>query len=195
MTANDTSDLQDLLDHIQEKAEAQDTMPLGDLLDAVGRRSYGPLLLLVGLIAVSPLSGIPGVPSTIGVLVALISVQLLLRKEGFWLPRWITRRKLPRNKLLKALRWLRPPARAIDRVVRPRWVPLTGGVATYAVAALCLLIALTMPPLELLPFAATLAGAALAVFGLALVGRDGVLVVVATSFTGFIAWFAVAQLG
>jgi hypothetical protein len=45
------------------------------------------------------------------------------------------------------------------------------------------MIGATMPPLELLPFAATIAGIALAAFGLAIVARDGVLVVIAVLFT------------
>lgn len=190
----DNDDLQQLLHQIEESTRDHDTVELGTLLDAVGRRSYGPLLMLTGLIAVSPLSGIPGVPSVIGVIVTVISAQLLIRRKHFWFPGWATRRSIARSKLDRALRWLRAPARVVDRIVRPRLVWLTHGVATYAIAALCLVIAVTMPPLEILPFTASAAGAALATFGLALVGRDGVMALIATAFTSVIIWLVATQL-
>mgnify|MGYP003659418944 FL=1 len=148
----------------------------------------------MGLIAVSPLSGIPGVPSTIGIIVTVVTVQLLAGRDAFWFPAWATRRSIERKKLDKALRWLRRPAQVVDRMVRPRLTLLTRGVATYGIAALCLVIAVTMPPLEILPFVASTAGAALATFGLALVGRDGVMALIATAFTGVILWLVGAQL-
>lgn len=172
----------------------EEKVAFADLLEAVGLRSYGPMLLLLGLLAVSPISGIPGVPSIIGTIVALVSVQLLIGRDHFWLPQWITRRTIERKKLKRGIQWLHKPARVVDRMVRPRWVKLTRGLATYGIAVLCVLIALTMPPLELLPFVASTAGMALATFGLALVGRDGLLALIATAFTGVIGWLVVTQL-
>ncbi len=194
VAASETTDLQSLLEQIETSTREHDRVELGTLLEAVGRRSYGPLLLLVGLIAVSPLSGIPGVPSTIGIIVTVVTVQLLAGRDAFWFPAWATRRSIERKKLDKALRWLRRPAQVVDRMVRPRLTLLTRGVATYGIAALCLVIAVTMPPLEILPFVASTAGAALATFGLALVGRDGVMALIATAFTGVILWLVGAQL-
>lgn len=51
-------------------------------------------------------------------------------------------------------------------------------------AGLCILLALTVPPLELLPFATTAPMAAIAAFGLALLVRDGLLMVIATLLAG-----------
>jgi hypothetical protein len=47
----------------------------------------------------------------------------------------------------------------------------------------CIAIALTMPPLEILPFVASLSGAALTAFGLSLVAGDGLLGLIAWVFT------------
>lgn len=190
----DTTDLQDLLQRIKRFAEKENAVKFQSLLEAVGMRSYGPMVLLLGLLAVSPLSGIPGVPSAIGVVVTLVSVQMLAGRDHFWLPDFITRRSIDRDKLLKALKWLRRPAGVVDRMVRPRWTRLTHGLATYGIAILCLLIAITMPPLELLPFVASTSGVALATFGLALVARDGLVALIGMTFTGVIAWLAITQL-
>ncbi len=187
--------LEEVLDRIADAAEERETVNLGQMLEAVGRRSFGPLLLLAGIIAVSPLSGIPGIPTTLGCMVVLITGQLLMKREHFWVPRWVLRRSLGRDKLEKAVRFMRPPARWVDRVLRERLTVLTQGPATHGIAVLCALIAVTMPPLEIVPFAASTAGAALSGFGLALIARDGLMAIGALLFTGLAAVVAALSLG
>ena len=51
--------LRTLLRSIVEETEGE-TVTVEDLLNAVGRRSYGPLFLLLGFVAVSPLTIVPG---------------------------------------------------------------------------------------------------------------------------------------
>ena len=69
-----------------------------------------------------------------------------------------------------------------------------GASATRVIAAFCVLIALGMPPMEMIPFSANLAGAALAAFGLALIARDGVLALIAFAFTAIMAFVIVRAL-
>ena len=51
------------------------------------------------------------------------------------------------------------------------------GPASRAIAAACILLALTIPPLEMLPFASTLIAAVISLFGLALLANDGAMAV------------------
>lgn len=176
--------LAELLDRLHDAAGDHEQSDLAGLFESVGTRSFGPLLLVTGLIAVSPLSGIPGLPSLIGLIVALVAVQLLLGRRHFWLPAWVMRRRLPSDKLRAAARRIRRPAGWVDRLLRPRLVVLTDGAARHVIAALCLLIAVAMPPLELVPFSATIAGAALTAFGLALITHDGLLALLAIGLLG-----------
>lgn len=37
-----------------------DAFTLGDITEAVGRRTYGPMLLIIGLFAISPATIVPG---------------------------------------------------------------------------------------------------------------------------------------
>jgi hypothetical protein len=171
----DPQNLQQLLDRIGDADHEDERVKLDAIVEKVGRRSFGPLLLLAGVITASPLSGIPGMPTLMALLVLMIAAQLLLRRDAFWLPQWMLRRTVSCSKRDKALSWLRPVAGFIDRFLRPRLSFLVGGTGTYAIAVICVLIAMSMPPLELLPFAATLAGAAIAIFGLALIAHDGLV--------------------
>lgn len=171
-------DLEELIE-VLEKADsnAEEQVSVETMLDAVGSRSFGALLLVPGLLIASPLSGIVGLPTVGGILVVLIAGQLLARRRHFWLPQWILRRSVPRERFLKALRFLRPGARCIDKLIRPRLTSLTHGPAVSVSAMVCILIALSMPALELVPFANSLSGVTLAAIGLGLIARDGALVV------------------
>ncbi len=177
------SNLQELLQRLQQASAEGQRVAFADLLEAAGQRSFGPLLLLPGLIALSPLSGIPGLPSTVAVMVALIAGQLLCGRRHIWLPHWLLTRSLSRDKFERALRFLLPLARSVDRLVRPRLSLLTRGPALYANVLLCLLIALSMPPLEVVPFANSISGAALSALGLALFAHDGLLALLAFAFS------------
>jgi len=183
-TYQDPTNLEQLLDRVGETARKGDSVSLDAILKVVGRRSYGPLLLLAGLATLAPVIGdIPGVPTIIGTIVLLFAVQLLFGRECFWLPRWLLRRSVAGDKLGKAAGWLRRPARFVDRLLRPRLTVFAQGPAIYVVAVVCIVIALAMPVMEIVPFSANGAGVALTAFGLSLIARDGLLALLAFVFT------------
>ncbi|MEX2496284.1 MAG: exopolysaccharide biosynthesis protein [Woeseia sp.] len=181
------TNLEELLDELTQAGEKDGKVSVGALIECVGRRSFGPLLMLAGLIALSPASGIPGMPTTVATLVVVVAVQFLLRRDHFWLPQWLLNRKVQHKRLCKMIKVLRRPAIFIDRFLRPRLVFMTHHAGIYAIAILCIIIAATMPPLEIMPFAATAAGAALATFGLALISNDGLVGLIAVAITGVVA--------
>lgn len=102
----------------------------------------------------------------------LISGQILLRRDRFWLPRRMLDRSIAADKVAKTTRQLRKPARFVDRFLRPRLERFVIGVGQYAVAAAS---GLFTPLMEVVPFSANGAGAAPTAFGLALIARDGLL--------------------
>lgn len=177
--SEEISNLQEMLDRIDRTADEEQTLSLGTIVESVGGRSFGPLLLVAGLVMTSPLSGIPGMPTSMGLLVLLIAGQLLFGKEHFWLPRWLLRRSVERSRVRTMLRFLRPPARFVDRWLRPRLTLLVGSSGIRSIAAICIVIAVTMPVMELVPFSAHGAGLALSAFALSLIVRDGLVALLA----------------
>ncbi|RKQ72989.1 exopolysaccharide biosynthesis protein [Oceanibaculum indicum] len=174
----------DLLDRLEQSARSGEDLSIDSFLETAGHRFSGPLFLIPGLIALSPLSGIPLVPSFLGVTVALISVQLILGCQQLWFPAGMRSTALEADRVRRLVRFLRKPGRFLDRITRPRLTWMTRGLAVRLAAVICLLTALSMPVLEILPFTATLAGAVISCFGLALTTRDGLLMVFALIFFG-----------
>lgn len=177
--------LVDLLDRIDEAVQGSERASLGMAFRAFGNRAFGPVLLFAGLVTLAPLVGdIPGVPTLMGIVVFLTAVQMMFNPGYFWLPDWLLKRSIGKEKVSKALDALRRPARFIDRLIGPRLTFMVGKAGSYAIAAACLLIACLMPPMEFVPFSANGAGAALTAFGLALVAQDGLLAMLAFAVTG-----------
>lgn len=178
---------------MNEASREGDRVSFGAILDAVGRRSFGPLLLVAGLVTLSPIGDIPGIPTIMSVFVLLIAGQLLFRREHFWLPRWMLKRSVGQSKFGKVLGWLRRPARFIDRLLRQRLTIFTRGAGIQVIAVVCMAIAAAMPPMEFVPFTASGAGAALTAFGLSLIADDGLLALLALILTatviGLVAYY------
>lgn len=171
--------IEDVLEGIEDLGESRDEVCVGDALDEFGRRSFGPILLLLPLIELSPIGGIPGVPSLLALAIGLIAGQLLLGCDHVWLPRFIERRAVNGPRLARAAHHLDGAAAAIDRWFKGRLKWLTQGMWPRAAAAVILLLCCMVPPLEFIPFASSAPMIAIAAFGLALMVRDGLLMLVA----------------
>jgi hypothetical protein len=167
------------------KAEAEgDKVSLGAILHEVGDRSFGSLLLVEGLITFSPVVGdIPGMSALMGICVLLTAGQMLIHRKHFWLPQRLLRFAVTQRNFCRLLGWLQPVARFADRLLEERLGLLVRGAGVYAIAFVCVAIALIMPAMELVPFSAYSAGFVLILFGLALIGRDGLLALIALALT------------
>ncbi len=175
------SSLTEMLDRISGAAEEKEQVSLDDIMDAVGRRSFGPLLLLAGVIISSPgIGDIPGVPTIFGIFVMIVAVQLLFGADHFWLPRWMLDRKVKDATIRKMTgsKWVRKPAEFIDHLVKERLQALTGKAATHVIAVICSITALAMPLTEFVPLSANGVGAGMVAFGISLIARDGVMALI-----------------
>ena len=163
-----------------------------EIVETFGARSFGPLLLLCGLLGMTPVSAIPTAPTVLAVIVILIAGQMVFGREAIWIPRFIGKLSVKAERLAKAVKISRKPAHVVDRVVCPRLLALTTPRADRLVALSCVLVAITVPPLELVPFAAFVPALAIFTFGVGLVARDGLVVLIALLLSagalGLIGW-------
>lgn len=187
--------LTELLGRLRKHTAGRERVSVGDVLEAIGERSFGPVVLVTGIITLAPLIGdIPGVPTLMSLLVLLTLGQLIFHRHSIWIPSKLARRNIGREKLVKGLDWMEKPARFVDRWTKRRLAWIITGPGQYVMAILCMAVAATMPLMELIPFSANGGGLALTAFGLAIIARDGVLAIVAVLATGGTGWFILTHL-
>lgn len=146
---------------------------VGHMIDALDDRGYGPALAVLPLTELSPLGGIPGFPTLLAILLAAITVRLLMGYDHFWAPDWLRRRKLSSDRVIKAVKWLKPLSLRIDAKLHERLSRLAGPAARRAACIVILSLLLTVPPLEVVPFATSAPMIAVSLLGLGLLYRDG----------------------
>lgn len=151
-----------------------DRVALGDLADRLGDRAFGLLLLVLALPCCIP--GVPGLPSIFGVPMALLSAQLLAGRHRVWLPGWVRRRSVARSTFVKLLKAAHPFLRRAERLIRPRWISLTGGRTERLAGAWMVILAVSV--CVPLPATNTAPSIAIALMALGFLERDGLAVVV-----------------
>lgn len=184
----------DILNILRRTADRHDRVTIGDVLDAIGDRTYGPALLIPALIEITPIGGIPGLPTFLALIIAVAAVQLLLDKDHLWLPQFIQQRAVSADKLHKAADKLNPFAVRLDRWFHGRLTRFVRQPLPRIAAAIVVALCLTVPPLEFVPFASTGPMLAIAAFGLAMLVRDGLLMIAALAISLAAIVFAGASL-
>lgn len=173
-----------LVQEIAELARNGRVVTLGQVTDALGARGFGPLIFLPAMVELTPIGGVPGLPSFLALFISLIAVQILFGRSGFWLPDVMRRRHLGKDTVKKAVRYMCPTARRMDRWFGRRLRSLTVGVVRQMAAVVVIALCLTVPALELVPFASGAPMLAIAVIGFALMAEDGLLMMAGLGMAG-----------
>lgn len=93
-----------------------DAVTLGWLMRQLGPRSFGIILLLLGLLAC-----LPGVSAVAGVLIAIPAYQMIVARTGPVFPRFFASRTFKKQRLAATLAHAVPVLRFLERFIRPRW--------------------------------------------------------------------------
>jgi hypothetical protein len=170
----DNPTLTEVVDKLAQAGD-EDGVSVDDVLAEFGDRTLAPILLVPALITATPISGIPGVPTLTGIIVGLIVVQMLMGRDRLWVPRAVARQQISKERMEKAMRFLRKPVGFIDRLLKPRMTWLADRPWNYVALIICFAIALITPVMELLPFVITIAAMAIALFATGIFTRDGII--------------------
>lgn len=180
-SANQTTPLEDVIDRALDQTSG-DTVSVANIVEAFGNRSFGPFFVIAGLfVLLPPMGAVPGLPAIAGLASALLAAQMLFGRDHIWLPRPLRRLSVDREKLRSAREKAGPLLAAIDRPITGRLTWLTDGMGRYIAAMAAVIVSLLLIPMELVPFAVALPGAALCAIGVALIAHDGALMLIATS--------------
>ena len=178
MPENQTRQLSDVLDKLESSVEG-DSTTIRHIVEKLGHSSFASVMLAFSLVSTSPASAIPGLTAFIGIIVAVLVVQMIIGRTSLWLPRFVMCRPVSKTKLCKGIGWLRKPVRFVERFVRPRWTFLFHRPWLWLPLILILCLASFMPFMELVPTSGSIASAVIALFAAGLLTKDGALALVA----------------
>jgi hypothetical protein len=140
---------------------------LAEVVDALGERGFGVLILLLALPNVVPGPAMPGLSAAFAIPLAFLAAQLGSGREEPRLPRWLLQRSMTLAGFRHLVGYAAPPIQRIERWLKPR-----RGVPEHrwlGLALLFLTLALAVP----IPFANIPPALALTVIALGLIEKDG----------------------
>ena len=162
----------DLLLETIEKVEGE-RISIGELIDGLGERAYGILMLLFALPTILPAP--PGMSAITGMPIVVFSLQLMIGHPHPWLPGFLRRRSILRTDLLAVLTKAEPWLRKVENFTKPRLTYLVDGrmerFAGFVVFFLSIVLILPIFMGNIFP------SIAIALIALALMERDGIALV------------------
>ncbi len=156
----------------------QSSLTLGDAIQrlATGGNQYGVPLLLLALINAIPVPSF-GLKSLLGVVVALLGLQMLLGKRSVWLPHWFTRLSLRPKLTHRAANLGERFLPRLERFVKPRnnWMKYRLCASLLGLVVFFMGLVMTLP----IPGTKILTSPVLLALSLGLIEQDGWLTLLA----------------
>jgi len=149
-----------------------DQLRFADLLIGLGKRVFGMMLFVATLPAFIPIPGVGGAIG--GPLVMLVGVQLLIGLRKPWLPRFVAERGPHRSAVQRFETVVEPWLRRVERFSRPRLPGVLDHRAATMFTGLQLVLLGVLLALPI-PFTNYVFGLLLLAYALALLERDGAL--------------------
>lgn len=158
-----------LLEELVAKAP-DDPIDLEWLLGHLEKRSFGLLVLLLGLLVI-----IPGVGTIAALAIFFPAIEMILGRSTPTFPKFVSKRPFDFQRFKRFTEKIRPVLRAIEKVSRPRLI-LPHAVAGRLVGAIIFMLAL--PALWPLPLASAIPGMIMVLIAIAYLQEDGLLLAI-----------------
>lgn len=158
---------------------AGDRISIDDLTSTLGSKCFAGLLFL--LAAPNMLPTPPFVDLALSIPLMILSAQLIGGARRPWLPQWVLRREVSTERFAMVAERLSPVTRRIEMVLSRRLEMLTARLGHRLIGLVCLALAimLALP----IPFGNAAPGAAISLFALGLLNRDGLAVLAGLAAT------------
>ncbi len=160
-----------VLEGLLDEAEKTEEITLAWILGHLKERSFGTIILVLGLIGV-----LPGVSALAGLLLAIPAVEMMLGRPGPSFPKSVAERPLPAAKVDSLLRRAIPSLRRLEAYSHPRWHLVFEATRHIVALALLLLGAALLTPV---PLSNVVPALVIVAISLAFLERDGLLLTIA----------------
>lgn len=163
------------------RADHAERIGLGVLVEYLGQRAFGALLLLLSIPNILP---VPGLSTATGFAIILVGLQMAAGRKALWLPRRVAAASFDRVMFLRVLGRARPWIERVEGWMRRRLTGLTGPTAERVLGLVIALLAavLALP----IVFGNQPPALAIALIALGMMEGDGAFVI-AGLITGVLA--------
>ncbi|WP_051440848.1 exopolysaccharide biosynthesis protein [Ensifer sp. WSM1721] len=186
---NDRRSIGALADALLAGAARQARLSLGELLRLIGDRSFGAVLVLAAGTNLSPAGMVPTVSTVLAGVVAFTSLQIVAGLQHIWLPRFLRQKTVSRRIVESTGRTMKKWSSWLDPWLTRGLHPLARKPFDRVAALICILLSLTVPFLEFLPWVTNVPMTIIAIFGLGLLVRNGLLMGVGFAASLIVACF------
>lgn len=166
-----------IIEEIIESCEGEETVTLDEFLNKMGDKALAIAILVFALLALIG-GAIPGFSTITGVPILLIALQMMIGRRTIYLPKTIRNKAVSSRMVQGTLTKALPPLKALEKLLRPRilWLtsPLCEKLIALVMVVLAVILSLPIPGGNFLP------SMGIAILALAILERDGLLVIAAT---------------
>lgn len=164
------------IDTLSDKAKDQETLNVGNVLDELKHKGFGPFLIILAMINILPSGAVPFLPALCALLIIGVSVQMLFQRETLWLPKKLRDVSINKKKFEHGLHKVKPWSQKLDKLFKPRLSVLQSGWSTSLIAITCIVLALSIIAIGFIPFAPLIPSVVIVFFGLGLMFSDGAMI-------------------
>lgn len=157
------------------ESQHNERITMDDFIEALGGRAFGVAILVLAL-ANLLIANVPGISTILGFPIVLISLQVVLGRSGFWLPKFIRRQEIKKSTLQSMIARANKILKWLEKFIRPRLTFLIDENAKRWIGAYCLILGIVL----ILPilFGNFMPSWALAFIALGMIEKDGLFALI-----------------
>ena len=168
--------LSGLLDDLEALLDDRERVSLGEIIDTLGARGFGPLLVTLSAFLILPVGMIPGMPGLVAIVLVLIGLQMLIGQKRLWAPVGVRSRTVSAELLRVSIHRARPIARRLRPVLMPRLCALTdNGLLLTTAAAIFIATGAVIFVIGFIPGLPFVLSIHVLLIGLGMTARDGIV--------------------
>ncbi|BAQ68523.1 probable exopolysaccharide synthesis protein [Rhodovulum sulfidophilum] len=180
MNSQDDWIISSLLEDLAALALANDRISIADLVEALGARGFGPLLVMLSAFLILPVGMLPGLPGVVAIFMILIGGRMMTGETTLWLPARLRRVHISGHVLAVSVARAQPAALWLRPLLTPRLVALIEGrIATRLIALILIGTGVLIFLLGFIPGLPFVLSLHVLMLGLALSTRDGLVAALA----------------
>lgn len=153
-----------------------DGITIGEILDNVGEKGFGLLLIVLSLPSALPVPA-AGYSTPFGIALFILGAQMLMGRKAPGLPGWIRRRRIPKKLGGAMMSFAVKVTSKLEKFIRPRfeWVGSRWAMAGMSLLVIAMALLMTLP----IPGTNTIPAGAIFLIGIGLTEKDGLFVALA----------------